>query len=84
MLAYVVLQVDQFECEIEALLAGGKKKKMDKDKSDRIDELKEWLERHRYNIKKLEILMRMLNNESIDCDDVSYAGWFREFWTTGP
>lgn len=66
----LTMQVDQFECEIEALLAGGKKKKMDKDKSDRIEELKEWLERHRFNIKKLEILMRMLNNESIDCDNL--------------
>ena len=65
------MQVDQFECEIEALYAGGKKKKADKDKHDRIDELKDWLEKHRYHIKKLEILMRMLNNESIDCDTVS-------------
>lgn len=63
--------MDQFESEIESLLATQKKKKMDKDKSDRIEDLKEYIERHQYHIKKLEILMRMLDNQSIDCDQVS-------------
>lgn len=62
--------MDQFESEIESLLAAGKKKKIDKEKSDRVDDLREWLEKHRFHIKKLEILMRMLNNESIDCEQV--------------
>ena len=62
--------MDQFECEIESLMAAGKKKKFDKEKSDRVDELRDFLEKHRFHIKKLEILMRMLNNESVDCDQV--------------
>nr|CAD7195634.1 unnamed protein product [Timema douglasi] len=33
------LQLDQFECEIELLMAG-KKKRLDKDKQDRVEELK--------------------------------------------
>lgn len=65
--------MDQFESEIESLLATQKKKKMDKEKSDRIEDLKEYIERHQYHIKKLEILMRMLDNQSIDCDQVSNA-----------
>ena len=64
--------MDQFESEIESLMAAGKKKKIDKDKTDRIEDLKDWLEKHRYHIKNLEILMRMLNNESIDCDKVRF------------
>lgn len=64
-------QMDQFESEIESLLATQKKKKMDKDKSDRIEDLKEYIDRHQFHIKKLEILMRMLDNQSIDCDQVS-------------
>lgn len=62
--------MDQFESEIESLLATQKKKKMDKDKSDRIEDLKEYIDRHQYHIKKLEILMRMLDNQSIDCEQV--------------
>ncbi|KAK8722216.1 hypothetical protein OTU49_012330, partial [Cherax quadricarinatus] len=64
------IQMDQFESEIESLLATQKKKKMDKDKSDRIEDLKEYIDRHQYHIKKLEILMRMLDNQSIDCDQI--------------
>ncbi|ROT82176.1 putative CCR4-NOT transcription complex subunit 3, partial [Penaeus vannamei] len=64
------IQMDQFESEIESLLATQKKKKMDKEKSDRIEDLKEYIERHQYHIKKLEILMRMLDNQSIDCDQI--------------
>lgn len=63
--------MDQFESEIESLMATQKKKKMDKDKSDRIEDLKEFIDRHQYHIKKLEILMRMLDNQSIDCDQVT-------------
>lgn len=52
-------------------MAAGKKKKIDKEKLDRVEDLRDFLDKHRYHIKKLEILMRMLNNESIDCDQVS-------------
>ncbi|KAB7493796.1 CCR4-NOT transcription complex subunit 3 [Armadillidium nasatum] len=64
------IQVDQFESEIESLMAAGKKKKIDKEKSDRVEDLRDFLDKHRYHIKKLEILMRMLNNESVDCDQI--------------
>lgn len=72
--------MDQFESEIESLMATQKKKKMDKDKSDRIEDLKEYIDRHQYHIKKLEILMRMLDNQSIDCDQVSDVVCFRINW----
>lgn len=72
------LQQDQFESEIESLLAG-KKKRLDKDKQDRMDELKAKLEKHRYHIRKLETLLRMLDNMSVEVnqirsikDDVEY------------
>uniref|UniRef100_A0A1B6CDM7 CCR4-NOT transcription complex subunit 3 n=1 Tax=Clastoptera arizonana TaxID=38151 RepID=A0A1B6CDM7_9HEMI len=72
------IQVDQFESEIESLLAG-KKKKLDKDKQDRMDDLKIKLERHRHHIRKLETLLRMLDNMSVEVgqirrikDDVEY------------
>lgn len=72
------LQLDQFESEIESLLAG-KKKRLDKDKQDRMDELKGKLEKHRFHIRKLETLLRMLDNTAVEVgqikkikDDVEY------------
>ncbi|KAG7208975.1 hypothetical protein KM043_015143 [Ampulex compressa] len=72
------LQLDTFESEIESLLAG-KKKRLDKDKQDRMDELKTKLDKHRYHIRKLETLLRMLDNMSVEVstikkikDDVEY------------
>ncbi|XP_011494984.1 PREDICTED: CCR4-NOT transcription complex subunit 3 [Ceratosolen solmsi marchali] len=72
------LQLDTFESEIESLLAG-KKKRLDKDKQDRMDELKGKLDKHRYHIRKLETLLRMLDNMSVEVntikrikDDVEY------------
>ncbi|XP_039292781.1 CCR4-NOT transcription complex subunit 3 [Nilaparvata lugens] len=62
-------QLDQFECETESLLAG-KKKRLDKDKQDRMDELKSKLERHRYHIRKLETLLRMLDNMSVEVQQI--------------
>ncbi|XP_044730157.1 CCR4-NOT transcription complex subunit 3 isoform X3 [Chrysoperla carnea] len=59
------LQIDQFESEIESLLAG-KKKRLDKDKQDRMEELKTKLEKHRFHIRKLETLLRMLDNMSVE------------------
>lgn len=64
-----MFQVDQFESEIESLPAG-KKKKLDKDKQDRVDELKTKLEKHRYHIIKLETLLRMLDNMSVEVGQV--------------
>lgn len=70
--------MDQFESEIESLVAG-KKKKLDKEKQDRMDELRGKLEKHRYHIRKLETLLRMLHNMSVEVnkikdikDDVEY------------
>ncbi|XP_066594497.1 CCR4-NOT transcription complex subunit 3-like isoform X2 [Prorops nasuta] len=72
------IQLDTFESEIESLLAG-KKKRLDKDKQDRMDELKAKLDKHRYHIRKLETLLRMLDNMSVEVntikrikDDVEY------------
>ncbi|XP_076309033.1 CCR4-NOT transcription complex subunit 3-like [Tachypleus tridentatus] len=62
------IQVDQFESECESLMIGFKKKKSDKE--DRLEELRDHVEKHRYHIKQLETLMRMLDNSTIDVDQV--------------
>ncbi|XP_029440138.1 LOW QUALITY PROTEIN: CCR4-NOT transcription complex subunit 3 [Rhinatrema bivittatum] len=62
--------VDQFESEVESLSVQTRKKKGDKDKQDRIEGLKRHIEKHRYHIRMLETILRMLDNDSIMVDSI--------------
>uniref|UniRef100_A0AAX7V873 CCR4-NOT transcription complex, subunit 3a n=1 Tax=Astatotilapia calliptera TaxID=8154 RepID=A0AAX7V873_ASTCA len=64
------MQVDQFESEVESLSVQTRKKKGDKEKQDRIDELKRLIERHRFHIRMLETILRMLDNDSVPVDAI--------------
>ncbi|KAL2084896.1 hypothetical protein ACEWY4_020414 [Coilia grayii] len=64
------MQVDQFESEVESLSVQTKKRKGDKEKQDRIEELKRLIERHRYHIRMLETILRMLDNDSVQVDAI--------------
>ncbi|XP_054851568.1 CCR4-NOT transcription complex subunit 3 isoform X2 [Eublepharis macularius] len=64
------MQVDQFESEVESLSVQTRKKKGDKDKQDRIEGLKRHIEKHRYHIRMLETILRMLDNDSIMVDSI--------------
>lgn len=77
----VQIQIDQFECEVESILAA-KKKRLDKDKQDRLDELKNSIERHRFHVGKLETLMRMLDNLAMDVNAVRETVHFLGFMYT--
>ncbi|XP_060534619.1 CCR4-NOT transcription complex subunit 3 isoform X2 [Cylas formicarius] len=65
----LAIQGDSFESEMEQLQSKGKKK-LDKDKQERMDELKARLERHKFHIHKLEALLRMLMNESVEVKQI--------------
>lgn len=39
-------------------------------KQDRIDELKKLIERHRYHIRMLETILRMLDNDSVQVESI--------------
>jgi len=56
---------------MESLLVG-KKKRLDKDKQEKLDELKARVERHRFHIRKLETVLRMLDNMSVEVKKVSF------------
>ncbi|XP_064153790.1 CCR4-NOT transcription complex subunit 3a isoform X2 [Anguilla rostrata] len=60
------MQVDQFESEVESLSVQTRKKKGDKE--DRIEELKQFIEKHRHHICRLETILRMLDNDSVQVD----------------
>lgn len=63
------IQIELYESEMESLVVG-KKKRLDKDKQDRMDELKSKFERHKYHIAKLETLLRMLDNDGVEVEQV--------------
>ena len=64
-------QVDNFEGEIETFNSQSRKKKHDRDKLTRTEDLKVLLEKHRHHIKNLETLMRMLDNQTIKPDKIN-------------
>lgn len=64
------IQIDQYESEIESLLAG-KKKRLDRDKQERMDDLRSKLDRHKFHITKLETLLRLLDNDGVEADQVN-------------
>ncbi|CAH2048846.1 unnamed protein product, partial [Iphiclides podalirius] len=75
------LQIDLFESEVESLLVG-KKKRLDKEKQDRMEELKYKLEKHRFHIKKLETLLRMLDNMSVEVEQIKRIKEDVEYYIT--
>lgn len=64
------IQLDQFESEVELLSAGNKKKKMDKERHDRYEELKGIQDKHNFHIGKLETIMRMVDNDALPLDQI--------------
>ncbi|CAB4061860.1 CNOT3 [Lepeophtheirus salmonis] len=71
------LQMDGFEAEIESLGTTKKKKKNRND--EKIEEFNIHLDKHRDHVQKLETLLRMLDNETVDMgqikdikDDIEY------------
>ena len=59
--------MDQFESEIENLSS---RKKKDHASKGRKDELGTVLGRHRWHIGKLEMVMRLLDNDAVDTEKV--------------
>ncbi|KAK4540404.1 hypothetical protein LTR36_009261 [Oleoguttula mirabilis] len=63
-------QVESQEAEAETLQVGLKKKRGDTGKADRLSELERTVERHKWHSGKLEILLRSLENGSVDMEQV--------------
>ncbi|XP_033095871.1 CCR4-NOT transcription complex subunit 3-like isoform X2 [Anneissia japonica] len=64
------IQVDRFESEMESMTSNSKKRKIPSDKQDRLNELQNLIERHNGHVKKLEMIMRMLDNTDIETEKV--------------
>lgn len=63
----LTVQCDTFRAEWEILTA---KKKKSKDEASRIDELKKYIDRHAFHIGSLEQVLRRLDNDMINPDDL--------------
>lgn len=57
------IQIDRFEAEIESSSSGKKKKKT---VSENEAQLLHWIERHNFHISKLEMLMRLIDNNTVE------------------
>ncbi|KAJ4372969.1 general negative regulator of transcription subunit 5 [Neocucurbitaria cava] len=64
-------QIETIEAEVEAMQAGMKKgKKSDNSKAERIAELEESTERHKWHQGKLDLLQRALENGNVETEQV--------------
>ncbi|GIX81418.1 CCR4-NOT transcription complex subunit 3, partial [Caerostris extrusa] len=64
------IQIDKFESEIDLTNLSLKKKKNDKEKLDHVEDLKKKCEKHKYHINQLETLLRLLDNRSVEVDQI--------------
>lgn len=73
------LQIEQAEAEIESLQGSGKKRGKTSSAAGRLEELEHLNDRRKWHISRLEIVLRLLNNGSLQTekatalkDDVAY------------
>ncbi|KAF2683115.1 hypothetical protein K458DRAFT_419330 [Lentithecium fluviatile CBS 122367] len=66
-------QVETIEAEVEALQANMKKGKKGNASAERIAELEDISERHKWHINKLELLQRALQNSNVETEQVKEA-----------
>jgi CCR4-NOT transcription complex subunit 3 len=72
-------KVDKLEFEQEQLLGAVKKtRKADPVKAERLSTVEHRLERHKWHITKLEIILRLLENGKLTVDQVDYANRIAE------
>lgn len=64
------IQIEGMEAEMETLQAGGKKGKNSAAK-ERISELEEKIERHKWHQGRLELVLRLLENGQIETEKVT-------------
>lgn len=63
-------QVERIEAEVESMQANTKKGKKGVTNAERISELEEMVERHKWHMGKLELLQRALQNGNVETEQV--------------
>jgi CCR4-NOT transcription complex subunit 3 len=68
-------QVEQAEAEVEALQGGGKKKSAAKAAAERVADVEAHNDRRKWHISRLEIVLRLLENGSLDPDKLNESSF---------
>jgi len=64
-------QIDKYEAEAEKLQVAIKKsRKGDSSKTERLEEIEKRVERHKYHIMQLEIILRLIENGNLSVEKV--------------
>ena len=71
MIANLKVKLEVVEGEIESTNLSVRKKRMDRDKQERVEELGVLANNHKFHMRNLERLLRMLDNETIGSDDIN-------------
>eukprot|EP00931_Biecheleriopsis_adriatica_P113588 TRINITY_DN886_c0_g2_i1.p1 TRINITY_DN886_c0_g2~~TRINITY_DN886_c0_g2_i1.p1 ORF type:complete len:889 (-),score=246.94 TRINITY_DN886_c0_g2_i1:100-2766(-) len=61
-------QRDEFEADLELL---SNKKTLSNDEKSRMTELREWQDQHEFHIRKLELILRALDNDALELSDLA-------------
>jgi len=65
-------QIDKYEAEAEKLQVAIKKsRKGDSSKTERLEEIEKRVERHKYHIQQLEIILRLIENGNLSVEKVN-------------
>ncbi|XP_071813136.1 CCR4-NOT transcription complex subunit 3-like isoform X2 [Apostichopus japonicus] len=64
------IKEDQFELELESIKSNSKKKKVSTETQGKVDSLDLYLTRHAHHVTKLETIMRMLDNNKLDVEQI--------------
>lgn len=66
----LLLQVESAEAEVETLQGAGKKKNKSGGAAERLEELEKLNERRKWHISRLEIILRLMDNGTLQTDKV--------------
>jgi CCR4-NOT transcription complex subunit 3 len=64
-------QIEMAEAEVETLQGTSRKGKKDHAKLERASELEHFIERDRWHINRLELILRLLENDQLSTDQVN-------------
>lgn len=64
-------QIETAEAEVEQLQSAVKKGRKDATKADRLGEVENMIERHKFHVNRLELILRLLENGNIPPEKVN-------------
>lgn len=73
-------QIETAEAELETLQGSSKRGKKDHSKAERVAELEERLERYKWHINRLELTLRLLENDHLAVEKVGRVALIARYW----